>query len=204
MQPYLSGFSMPPAATIGSPTYAEIDQRRVDKVSDCPSGADQAYLSAFRRVDMFVNNHWFQLSYVYFGRVDSWWPQLRPALSAEDSELVMNEPVSGRIWMADTLHYWQRAPLSASYNHGKYGSAMSSYVGDNGSPAFVRDYGNYTAPLQNVVTGINRLYGDGAVAWAGLQNMPGHLSTGARDTIAMSSASPRPCSIDIFGSDAAP
>lgn len=169
MGSYLPGFDTSSTANI-----------KVDRVSNCPS-MNEAFLTRHRTVDVVTNLPWVALSYAYWGRSETWWSPTAstgvkkgianggPNPTLEDAGFVQRQPMSGKLWMSDVLHTWKDGGDKFTYNHSDYGAAMSEYVGDNGHAALPnpKSYGGSYFPAGTAiqVSGVNRLFGDGAVVW---------------------------------------
>jgi len=108
---------------------------------------------------MFGAGGWGHMPYAYYAREEDW-SQINPAAVWWDpnDELTEDELRSGRVLMTDVL-YRQGGSNDWNYNHGRYGPSLNTYH------AVVQGRINHDNQDRPSFTGINRLFGDGAVVW---------------------------------------
>jgi hypothetical protein len=116
----------------------------LDGVWSCPSHNLNTLDDTISRLNETKN--YFRTHKAYFGRAEYW-----DNLATNPDDFGRKDIGSRHVIMADSLFYWSGSDFWI-YNHGKFGASDHNLAQ------------TFAQPIE-VMTGINKLYGDGHVDW---------------------------------------
>jgi hypothetical protein len=121
------------------------DDLRLDGIWTCPSHNLDTLDNTIGRIR--ETKGYLRLQTAYFARSELW----ADSIATHPKDFGRNDVSSRHLLMADSLFYWSPTDFWI-YNHGKFGASDHDGIR------------SYAQPI-TVVTGINKLFGDGHAEW---------------------------------------